>query len=206
MAVDEAHSSFVTQKINNLTKRACLRYPEADVRLIDFDDERNLDRVLITELATCGFAERGQNVVLQGLTGTGKTYLACAIAKEACKRRMRSHYVRIPDLEELWREAKEKPGAERKFIRKYAAFQVLVLDEWLLNKPDESFRGMLLELMEARYGSVSTIFCTQFRKKDWHAILGGGVHADAIMDRIVHNTAWVEMGELNMRQKIGTNQ
>lgn len=83
---------------------------------------------------------------------------------------------------------------------------MLVLDEWLLNKPDESFRGMLLELMEARYGNVSTIFCTQFRKKDWHAIVGGGVHADAIMDRIVHNTAWVEMGELNMRQKIGTNQ
>ena len=84
MAVDEAHSSFVTQKIANSTKRTCLRYPEANVHLIDFDDKRNLDRVLITELATCDFAERGQNVVLQGLTGTGKTYLACAIAKEGC--------------------------------------------------------------------------------------------------------------------------
>ena len=78
------------------------------------------------------------------------------------------------------------------------------LDSTLLDKPDELFRGFLLELMEARYGSCSTVFCTQFRQKDWHARLGGGVRADAIMDRIVHGTAWVEMGELNMRRKLGS--
>lgn len=146
MAVDEAHSAFVTSKVRNLTKRANLRYPEADVRSIDFSEERGLDRLLITELATCGFAERGQSVVLQGPTGTGKTYLACAIAKAACQRRMRACYIRCPDLEELWREARERPGGERKATRKYAAFQVLVLDEWLLDRPDELFRGFLLEV------------------------------------------------------------
>ena len=109
MAVDEAHSAFVTSKVRNLTKRANLRYPEADVRSIVFSEERGLDRLLITELATCGFAERGQSVVLQGPTGTGKTYLACAIAKAACQRRMRACYIRCPDLEELWREARGRP-------------------------------------------------------------------------------------------------
>ncbi|MDN0055216.1 ATP-binding protein [Collinsella ihumii] len=68
---------------------------------------------------------------------------------------------------------------------------------------DELFRGFLLELMEARYGTASTVFCTQFRHKDWHARLGGGVHADAIMDRIVHDAAWVNMGEMNMRRELG---
>lgn len=97
MAVDEAHSAFVTSKVRNLTKRANLRYPEADVRSIDSSEKRGLDRLLITEFATCGFAERGQSVVLQGPTGTGKTYLACAIAKAACQRRMRACYVRCPD-------------------------------------------------------------------------------------------------------------
>ena len=204
MAVDEAHSSFVTGKIRNLTKRANLRYPEADVRSVDFDEARGLDRLLVTELATCGFAERGQNVVLQGPTGTGKTYLACAIAKAACQRRMRACYIRCPDLEELWRSSRDRAGGERKLVRKYAAFQVLVLDEWLLDRPDDLYRGFLLELMEARYGSYSTVFCTQFRQKDWHARLGGGVHADAIMDRIVHGTAWVDMGEMNMRSKFAS--
>lgn len=70
-------------------------------------------------------------------------------------------------------------------------------------RPDELFRGFLLELMEARYGSCWTVFCTQFRQKDWHARLGGGVHADVIMDRIVHGTAWVGMGKFNMRRKLG---
>lgn len=70
-------------------------------------------------------------------------------------------------------------------------------------RPDELFRGFLLELMEARYGSCWTVFCTQFRQKDWHARLGGGVHADVIMDRIVHGTAWIGMGEFNMRRKLG---
>ena len=173
MAVDEAHPAFVTSKVKNLTRRAGLRYPEADVRSVDFSEECGLDRLLITELATCGFAERGQSVVLQGPTGTGKTHPACAIAKAACRRRMRACHIRCPDLEELWREARERPGGERKVTREYAAFQVLVLDEWLLDRPDELFRGFLLELMEARYGTASTVFCTQFRQKDWHARLGG---------------------------------
>lgn len=201
MAVDEAHSSYISAKVRNLTKRAGLRYPEADVRSIDFADGRGLDRILVTELATCGFAGRGGNVVLQGPTGTGKTYLACALAKAACAKRIRSCYVRQPDLEDLWRESRERPGAERKLVRKYGAYGLLVIDEWLLERPDELFRGMLLELMELRYGTGSTVFCTQFRKKDWHARLGGGVHADAIMDRIVHNATWVDMGETNMRQR-----
>ena len=164
---------------------------------------RGLDRVAVAELATCGFVGRGENVVLQGLTGTGKTYLACALAKAACARRVRSCYVRQPDLEDLWRESRDRPGGERKLVRKYGAFGLLVIDEWLLDRPDTEFRSMLLELMELRYGTASTVFCTQFKKKDWHPRLGGGVHADAIMDRIVHNAVWVDMGEANMRQRRG---
>lgn len=76
-------------------------------------------------------------------------------------------------------------------------------DEWPLDEPDTEFRPMLLELMALRYGATSTVFCTQFKKKDWHPRLGGGVHADAIIDRIVHNATWVDMGEANMRQRSG---
>lgn len=77
---------------------------------------------------------------------------------------------------------------------------MLVIDEWLLDEASENLRGMLLELFERRYDSASTVFCTQYAKKDWHARLGGDVHADAIMDRIVHRATWIETGEMNMRE------
>ncbi len=202
VAVDEAHSSFIDAKIEQLKKRAHLRYPNADIRKLDFAEERKLDRITITELATCGFIERGEDVVLQGFTGSGKSYLACALAKEACKQRVRTFYIRIPDLEEEYRMSKLRPGATAKLIKKYGNYQVLVLDEWLLDKPDDDFRSMLMELTELRCESKSTIFCTQYQQKDWHARLRGGVHADAIMDRIVHRAIWLETGEINMRAKL----
>jgi len=106
----------------------------------------------------------------------------------------------MPDLEEEWVAAQDKPGGSGKFLRKYATFTLLVIDVWLLDRPTEPMRGMLLELMERRYGETSTVFCTQYLQKDWHQRLGSGVHADTIMDRIIHNTIWVDTGNYNMRE------
>lgn len=178
LIVDEAHSGFNHAKVEGLIRRAGLRYPGADLRRLDLVDERGLDRNLIAQLGTCSFIERQQNVVFQGFTGSGKSYLGCALAKQACQHRIRAHYVRMPDLEEAWALAKDKPLGATKFLK----------------------RSMLLELLERRYDTASTVFCTQYAKKDWHQRLGSGVHADAIMDRIVHNTIWVDTGNHNMRE------
>lgn len=129
---------------------------------------RGLDRVAVAGLVTCGFAECGENVVLFGPIGTGKTYLSRALAKAACAKRIRTCYIRQPDLEDLWRESRDRPSGERKLLRKYGAFGPLASDEWPFEWPDELFRGMLLELFELRYGRVSTVLCTRCRKKDWH--------------------------------------
>ena len=202
--VDEAHSAFTHSKVDGLIRRAGLRYPTADLRRIDLVEERGLDRGVISQLATCSFIERSHNVVFQGFTGSGKSYLGCALAKQACLHRIRAHYIRMPDLAEAWHLAKDKPQGQMKFLRKYAAFTLLVIDEWLLDPPDESMRSMLLELLERRYDTTSTVFCTQYATKDWHQRLGGGVHADAIMDRIVHNTIWIDTGTHNMREHTAT--
>ena len=203
MAAGGARPAYVASKARDPTGRANLRRPEAGARSIGFAEGRGLGRLLVTELSTCGFAERGQNAVFQDPTGTGKTYLACALAKPACQRRIRACHARRPDLEEAWRIARDKPGGERRLLRRHAAFQALALDEWPPDRPGELFRAFLLEPMELRYGAASTVFCAQSRQKVWHVRLGGGIHAGAVMDRIAHGTAWVEMGELNMRSKLG---
>ncbi len=205
LVVDDAHASFNHAKVEGLIRRAGLRYPNADLRRVDLIEQRGLDRAVIAQLGTCAFVGRRQNVVFQGFTGSGKSYLGSALAKHACQHRYRAHYLRMPDLEEAWMVACDKPGGKEKFLRKYAAFTVLVIDEWLLDTPDDRIRSMLLELLERRYDSVSTVFCTQYPKKDWHQRLGSGVHADAIMDRIVHRTIWIETGSTNMREHDAAN-
>nr|WP_024796364.1 ATP-binding protein [Tomitella biformata] len=77
---------------------------------------------------------------------------------------------------------------------------LLVIAERLRDYPDEAMRSMLQGLLERRYGTGSTVFCTQYAKKDWHQRLGSGVHVDAIMDRIVHNTVWFDTCSCNMRE------
>ena len=141
LVVDDAYSTFTHSKVEGLIRRAGLRYPNADLRRIDLLDERSLNRQLLTQLGTCSFVARQQNVVFQGFTGSGKSYLGCAIARRACEHRIRAHYVRMPDLEEAWVAAQDSPGGSGKFLRKYAAFTLLVIDEWLLDRPTESMRG-----------------------------------------------------------------
>ena len=102
LVVDEAHSAFTHSKVEGLIRRAGLRYPTADLRRLDLVEERGLDRGLIAQLGTCSFVDRQQNVVFQGFTGSGKSYLGCALAKQACQHRIRAHYIRMPDLEEAW--------------------------------------------------------------------------------------------------------
>lgn len=200
LAVDQAHGLFLNTKANGLIRRAKLRYPNADLRTVDRVEERGLNQPLLAQLATCHFIELNRNLVFQGFTGSGKSYLACAVAKQACVHRYRTGYVRIPDLEEEWQQAVNKPLGQHKLLRKYANYSALVLDEWLLDPPGGGFLKFVFELMERRYDAASTIFCTQYKQSDWHARLGAGALADAIMDRIVHNTIWVETGGFNMRE------
>ncbi|GEP27628.1 hypothetical protein CLE01_22260 [Cryobacterium levicorallinum] len=167
LAVDDAHSAFTQTKVEGLIRRANLRYPNADLRRLDLVEERGLDRSVIAGLGTCSFIDRQQNVVFQGFTGSGKSYLGCALAKAACLHRVRAHYIRMPELEEAWQLARDKPAGTTKFLNKYTAFTLLVIDEWLLDEPDDSTRSMLLELLEQRYDQASTVFCTQYAQRDW---------------------------------------
>lgn len=206
LVVDDAHSVFTHAKIQGLRRRSGVRYPDADLRRVDMLTERGLDQSILAQLGTCRFIELRHNIVFQGFTGSGKSYLGSALANQACQHRIRAHYVRMPDLEELLSVAADKPHGKTQLLRKLVNFPLLVIDEWLLDRPDDAMRSFLLELLERRYDASSTVFCTQYPKKDWHLRLGDGVHADAIMDRVVHNTTWIETGTFNMREHQAKSQ
>lgn len=206
VAVDTAYSVFLDGKIKGLITRARLRYEQADIRTVDLDEARELDRIVLMQLATCAFVRTSTNVVIEGFTGSGKSYLVCALVKEACRHRLRGYYIRVPDLLTLWEEAKEKPQGLTKMLKKLANYDCLCLDEWLFDPPEVEFRSFLFELLERRYERGATVFCTQYKQSDWHQRLGGGVHADAIMDRIVHGAVFFNSGKVNMREKLGNQK
>lgn len=105
----------------------------------------------------------------------------------------------MPELEKAWQLARDKPAETTKFLNIYTAFTLLAIDEWLLDEPDESTRSTLLELLERRNDQASRCSAPNTHKEIGTSI-GAGVHADAIMDGIVHNTIWVETGGHNMRE------
>ena len=192
-------------KIQRLMKMSKFRIPKAEVHDVYYS-ARGIDRAVIQELSTCQFIDSNSNIIFQGFTGSGKTFLACALGKQACKQQVRTCYIRLPDLLMEHDESTLVPKGSSKLIKKYSSIKLLILDEWLLEDISDEEQHFLFELIERRHDSASTIFCTQYRQENWHARLGGGVHADAIMDRIVHNAVWVETGSLNMREYCSKNK
>lgn len=199
LAIDFVYQNKYNSKVDRLIKSAKFRITNASFHDIYYID-RGLDKEQLLNLSTAQFIDMNASVIFHGFTGSGKSYLACALGKQACMQGIRTRYIRIPDLLMLRDEAALTPQGISKLLKKFTSYKLLILDEWLLDDLSEEEQHFLFELIERRHDTSSTIFCTQFKKEDWHARLGGGVHADAMMDRIVHNAAWTFTGNLNMRQ------
>ncbi|MFD2115833.1 ATP-binding protein [Paenibacillus yanchengensis] len=199
LAIDFVYQRKHNGKVERLIKSAQFRMTNASFSDIYFID-RGLDKEKLLNLSTTQFIDTNSSIIFHGFTGSGKSYLACALGKQACMQGIRTKYIRIPDLLMLRDEATLTSQGISKLLKKFANYKLLILDEWLLDELSEEEQYFIFELIERRHDISSTIFCTQFMKEDWHARLGGGVHADAMMDRIVHNAAWVFTGNLNMRQ------
>ncbi|MFD0961548.1 ATP-binding protein [Paenibacillus chungangensis] len=199
LAIDFVYQNKYNSKVDRLIKSAKFRIANASFHDIYYID-RGLDKEQLLNLSTAQFIDMNASVIFHGFTGSGKSYLACALGKQACMQGIRTRYIRIPDLLMLRDEATLTPQGISKLLKKFTSYKLLILDEWLLDDLSEEEQHFLFELIERRHDTSSTIFCTQFKKEDWHARLGGGVHADAMMDRIVHNAAWTFTGNLNMRQ------
>ena len=200
VVVDYSYQEKKNDQVARLIRNAHLRLPQADISNIDYEG-RPLNRELVSELGTAQFVSSATDVILEGFTGTGKSHLACALGKQACKQGLKTLYIRMPDMLAFRAEKMAAGWPEKKVLSKYAAYKVLILDEHLIDKPNTDQMHFLLELTERRYDNSSTIYCSQYGVEDWHRRMGGGAHAESVMDRIVHNAVRIQMGDVNMRER-----
>lgn len=199
MVVDYAYEEKRASSVKRMLQRARLRFPDAEMGEMIYEG-RGIDGVAIRELGTCQFMNGAGSVVIEGCTGTGKSYLMCAIAKQACRMRKSVRYIRLPDL---LMERDELAATERtdgKILRKYARYDLLCIDEWLTEEVDDVDISFMFELVERRYTDKSTVICTQYSPSEWHGMLGGGVRADAMIDRLVQGAVRIDLGDVNVRK------
>jgi DNA replication protein DnaC len=154
---------------------------------LDYRTRTGLDRSQLASLASCDWIRANQHVLIHGATGTGKTYLACALAHQACRNGMSALYVRAPRLfEEL--NLCHADGSFRKRLAAIAKITILIIDDFAIAPIGARERNDLLELIDDRVGTRSCIVTSQLPISDWHDYIGDPTLADAILDRLVHRS------------------
>lgn len=187
------------RKLDRLINNAKFRY-QASVEETDFKPLRNLDKNMIFRFADGDWLRKGENIIVTGATGTGKSFIACALGHSACIQGFRVFYA---NCLKLFSELKYAQ-ADGTYIRRIKALQktdLIILDDFGLKKFDAQSRLMLLELMEDRHGVKSTIISSQLPVNNWFEIIGDQTIADAVCDRLVHNAYKIELKGDSMRKK-----
>jgi DNA replication protein DnaC len=169
------------------------------------DPARGVDKSVVRSLGTCGWVRARQNVIVIGMTGTGKSYLGAALAEAACRRGYRALRARVPRLLGELAVARAD-GSYAATLSRLAKLDVLVLDDLLIAPLKDSERRDLLEVLEDRYDHRSTVVTSQVPTKTWHEMLADPTVADAICDRLVHNAHVLSLQGPSIRKKKGLGE
>lgn len=200
LMLDRETNHRADKRFSNRVRNAKMRFPNACIEDVDFTASRGLDRRQILSLAQGGWLKAHEQIIVTGLTGTGKTWLACAFGHQAARLDYSVSYVRMPRLFEDMGMAR-LDGRFPRLVDKLARVQLLVLDDWGTHTLTDQQRLDLLELFEERYQRRSTIITAQLPVSGWHQMIGEPTIADAILDRIIHNAHRIELKGDSMRRK-----
>ena len=186
LLVDAEWLSRQNARLRRNLKEARLKLGSACLEDLEHDERRNIDKALIRQLATCTWVGQHQNIAITGATGTGKTFLACALAQHALRRRYRAIYRRTSRLFDELALARVT-GTYARLLARLARVDILILDDWCMESLGPAERKDMSELMEDRCGERSTILTSQRPPDLWHEQIGDPTTADAICDRILSN-------------------
>lgn len=204
LLVDRELTEREDRKLQSRLSRAHLRQ-HVCIEDIDYRKERGLQRNVIQHLATCDWVKRHHNLTITGATGVGKSFIACALAHKACLEGYRALYKRLPRLlEDL--EIARGDGRYLKLLKQLTKVDVLVLDDWGLTRLKTLQQRDLLELLDDRHQTRSTIATSQLPISHWHESMTDPTLADAILDRLIHNAHRIELKGESMRKQLSDLQ
>ena len=179
-------------------KNARFRY-QASLNDVIYSDQRNITREIITSLADCSFVDRGENIIITGATGCGKSYLASALGYQACTKGKRVAYFSLPKLLSKLKSDK-LDGSFRKEMDRIENKNLLILDDWGLTPLDTAACLALLQIIEDRHSRYGTIISSQLPISVWHQYINENTVADAILDRIIHQAHRIELKGESLRK------
>jgi DNA replication protein DnaC len=198
MLVDAESSHRDSQRYRRILINAKLKV-QASPEDIDYRASRGIDKAVMADLLTCSWINKQMNVLMTGPTGTGKTWLACALAVQAARKGITVTYRRVARLLEEMAIAHDD-GSITKLRSQLSRMQLLILDDFGLTSLSNQGRSDLMELLDDRVGSHSTIILGQMPVKEWHSFINDPALADAILDRLVHSSLKLTLKGESMRR------
>ena len=206
LLVDTEYRTRKNNRLKRMIQQAMFEQSHAHIAGINYTSRRKLDKDQITFLATCEYIANHHNIIIMSASGMGKTYLSCAFGLAACQQFYSVKYIRLPELLTELAIARGE-GVFKKKLSHYIKVSLLIIDEWMLVTLKESEARDVLDLINARHKRASTILCSQFSPAGWHAKIGEVTLADAILDRIVHDSYQITIqctdSDFSMRELYG---
>jgi len=198
--VDHQWEERQNNKIQRLINQAAFRQ-KASVADVDFTTARNLEKNMFNRLAALDFITKKENIIITGASGVGKSYLAHALGYQACLMGFKTHYFIASRLFNQLKLAKVD-GTYQKELNKLLKNDLLILDDFGLKAFDNHAREALMDIIEDRYNSKSTIVSSQIPVSAWYDTIGEGTIADAILDRLVNSSHRINLTGESLRKDI----
>lgn len=203
MLADSEWTARNDARVRRLVADSRLREPAACFKNLDFRPTRKLDKAYVARLTDFAWMRQAKNLIITGCTGTGKTWMACAFGAEACYKGIRVAYYRVYRLlDEL--VGASGNGGLAKLLARLRKTELLILDDWGLRSLSPHEGRLLLEIFEDRFGSGSMIIAAQLPVSKWHGLFEDSTVADAVLDRVVHNSYRFELHGASLRRELNT--